>query len=62
MLKRYRINLKVACGVISTTGLHNVMLKYETYHMDTKHTMTRRLRILLVMISDLKATVNNISD
>lgn len=46
----------------STTRLRVMMLRFETYQMDLKHTMVEHLSTLSTMICDLKAVGNNLSD
>jgi hypothetical protein len=54
--------LKFDFGGISTTRLRSLVLKFEVYRKDPKHTMTEHLRIMSAMIHDLKAVGNVITD
>uniref|UniRef100_A0A2N9EE71 Integrase catalytic domain-containing protein n=1 Tax=Fagus sylvatica TaxID=28930 RepID=A0A2N9EE71_FAGSY len=46
----------------STTRLRSLVLKFEVYRKDPKHTMTKHLRTMSGMIHDLKATGNVLTD
>uniref|UniRef100_A0A2N9IVG1 CCHC-type domain-containing protein n=1 Tax=Fagus sylvatica TaxID=28930 RepID=A0A2N9IVG1_FAGSY len=50
--------LKFDFGGTSTTRLRSLVLKFEVYRKDPKHTMTEHLRMMSGMIRDLKAAGN----
>uniref|UniRef100_A0A2N9FS65 Integrase catalytic domain-containing protein n=1 Tax=Fagus sylvatica TaxID=28930 RepID=A0A2N9FS65_FAGSY len=54
--------LKFDFGGTSTTRLRSLVLKFEVYRKDPKHTMTEHLRMMSGMIRDLKAAGNVLSD
>uniref|UniRef100_A0A2N9EY28 Integrase catalytic domain-containing protein n=1 Tax=Fagus sylvatica TaxID=28930 RepID=A0A2N9EY28_FAGSY len=49
------------CGT-STTRLRSLLLKFEVYRKDPKHTMTGHLRMMSKMIHDLKVVGNVLTD
>jgi hypothetical protein len=54
--------LKFDFGGTSTTRLRSLVLKFEVYRKDPKHTMTEHLRMMSGMIRDLKAAGNVLTD
>ena len=54
--------LKFDFGGTSTTRLRSLVLKFEVYYKDPKHTMTEHLRMMSGMIRDLRAAGNVLSD
>jgi transposase InsO family protein len=54
--------LKFDFGGTSTTRLRSLVLKFEVYRKDPKHTMTEHLKMMSGMIRDLKATRNVLTD
>ena len=48
------VQLKFDCGGTSITRLRSLVLKFEVYCKDPKHTMTAHLKIMSGMICDLK--------
>lgn len=42
--------------------LRALMLRFNQYMMDPKHTMTEHLRVMSVMIREMKATIYNLID
>ena len=54
--------LKFAFGGTSTTRLRSLVLKFEVYRKDHKHSMTEHLRAMSGMIRDLAAAGNVLSD
>jgi xylose isomerase len=54
--------LKFDFGGTSTTRLRSLVLKFEAYCKDPKHTMTEHLRMMSEMIHDLKAAENIFTD
>jgi len=54
--------LRFAFGGTSTTRLRSLVLKFEVYRKDPKHTMTEHLRALSGMIRDLKGAGHDLSD
>uniref|UniRef100_A0A2N9H4X0 Integrase catalytic domain-containing protein n=1 Tax=Fagus sylvatica TaxID=28930 RepID=A0A2N9H4X0_FAGSY len=54
--------LKFDFGGTSTTRLRSLVLKFEVYRKDPKHTMTEHLRMMSGMIRDLKAAGNVLID
>lgn len=54
--------LKIAFGGASTTRLYVMMLNFEAYMIDSKHTMAKHFRIMLAMIHDSKSVGNNLND
>jgi hypothetical protein len=50
--------LKFDFGGTSTTRLKSLVLKFEVYRKDPKHTMTKHLRMMSGMIRDLKVAGN----
>ncbi len=54
--------LKFDFGGTSTTRLRSLVLKFEVYCKDPKHTMTEHLRMMSGMIRDLKAAGNVLTD
>uniref|UniRef100_A0A2N9EKE5 Integrase catalytic domain-containing protein n=1 Tax=Fagus sylvatica TaxID=28930 RepID=A0A2N9EKE5_FAGSY len=54
--------LKFDFGGTSTTRLRSLVLKFEVYRKDPKHTMTEHLRMMSGMIHDLKAAGNVLTD
>ena len=56
--KYVRDQLKFDFGGTSTTRLRNLVLKFEVYRKDPKHTMTEYLKMMSRMIHDVKATGN----
>lgn len=42
--------------------LRALMLRFNQYMMDPKHTMTEHLRVMSVMIREMKATIYNLTD
>jgi transposase InsO family protein len=54
--------LKFDFGGTSTTRLRSLVLKFEVYCKDPKHTMTEHLRTMSGMIRDLKAARNVLTD
>ena len=54
--------LKFDFGGTSTTRLRILVLKFEAYRKDPKHTMIEHLRMMSEMICDLKAVGNILTD
>ncbi|KAL6290046.1 hypothetical protein ACE6H2_007556 [Prunus campanulata] len=54
--------LKFDFGGTSTTRLRNLVLKFEVYRKNPKHTIHEHLRVLSSMIRDLKAAGNTLTD
>uniref|UniRef100_A0A2N9HH17 Integrase catalytic domain-containing protein n=1 Tax=Fagus sylvatica TaxID=28930 RepID=A0A2N9HH17_FAGSY len=54
--------LKFDCGGTSITRLRSLVLKFEVYRKDPKHTMTEHLRIMSGMICGLKVVGNVLTD
>uniref|UniRef100_A0A2N9ER04 Integrase catalytic domain-containing protein n=1 Tax=Fagus sylvatica TaxID=28930 RepID=A0A2N9ER04_FAGSY len=54
--------LKFDFGGTSTTRLRSLVLKFEVYRKDPKHTMTEHLRMMSWMIRDLKDAGNVLTD
>ena len=54
--------LKIAYGGTLATRLRALTLKFEQYVMDSKYSMVEHLRTMFVLIHDLKAIDNNLSD
>uniref|UniRef100_A0A2N9IQ42 Integrase catalytic domain-containing protein n=1 Tax=Fagus sylvatica TaxID=28930 RepID=A0A2N9IQ42_FAGSY len=54
--------LKFDFSGTSTTRLRSLVLKFEVYRKDPKHTMTEHLRMMSGMIRDLKAAGNVLTD
>ena len=54
--------LKFDFGGTSTTRLRSLVLNFEVYRKDPKHTMTEHLRMMSGMICDLKAAGNVLTD
>ncbi len=54
--------LKFNFGNTSTTRLRSLVLKFEVYCKDSKHTMTEYLRMMSEMIRDLKVAGNVLTD
>ena len=54
--------LKFDFGGTSTTRLRSLVLKFEVYCKDPKHTMTEHLRMMFEMICDLKVARNVLTD
>ena len=54
--------LKFDFGGTSTTRLRSLVLKFEVYRKDPKHTMTEHFRMMFGMIRDLKAARNVLTD
>ena len=54
--------LKFDFGGTSTTRLRSLVLKFEVYHKNPKHTMTEHLRMMSGAIHDLKAARNVLTD
>ena len=54
--------LKFDFGGTSTTRLRSLVLKFEVYCKDPKHTMTEHFRMMSGMIRDLKAAGNVLTD
>ena len=60
--KDMRDQLKFDFGGTSTTRLRNLVLKFEVYRKDPKHTMTEHLKMMFRMIRDVKAAGNVLTD
>jgi hypothetical protein len=54
--------LKFDFGGTSTTRLRSLVLKFEVYCKDSKHTMTEYLRMMSEIIRDLKVAGNVLID
>jgi sarcosine oxidase delta subunit len=54
--------LKFDFGGTSTTRLRSLVLKFEMYRKDPKHTMTEHFRMMFGMIRDLKVARNVLTD
>ena len=54
--------LRFDFGGTSTTRLRSLVLKFETYRKDNKHTMTEHLRVMSTLIRELKEADHNLSD
>ena len=54
--------LKFDFSGTSTTRLRSLVLKFEVYRKDPKHTMTEHLRMISGMIRDLKVGGNVLTD
>ena len=51
-----------AFGGTSTTRLRNLVLKFEVYRQDPKHTMTEHLRVMSGMIRELHTAGHALTD
>ncbi|XP_026395085.1 uncharacterized protein LOC113289877 [Papaver somniferum] len=54
--------LKFDFGGTSTTKLRSLVMKFEVYRKDLKHSMTEHLRTMSSMIHDLKSARNVLTD
>ena len=60
--KYMRDQLKFDFDGTSTTRLRNLVVKFEVYRKDPKHTMTEHLKMMSRMIHDVKAARNVLTD
>ncbi|KAM2005006.1 hypothetical protein ACFX15_000241 [Malus domestica] len=54
--------LKFTFGGTSTTKLRSLVLKFEVYRMDPKHSVSKHLRKMSNVIQDLKAVGSILTD
>ena len=54
--------LRFAFGGTSTTRRRSLVLKFEVYRKDPKHTMTEHLKVMSTMIHELKVAWNVLID
>ncbi|KAM1551881.1 hypothetical protein ACFX1X_044549 [Malus domestica] len=60
--KKMQDQLKFAFDGTSTTRLKSLVLKFEVYRMDPKHSVSEHLRKMSTMIRDLKVVGSIITD
>ena len=54
--------LKLRYGGTSTTRLHGLTVKFDSYKMCSEHTMQQHLRAMSSMVRELKLARNNLTN